>query len=320
MLPLPTSQEDIQALIKERDRYRRECDIFKVEKKQLLKENINARRFQYVPAGHFYSPIPDLDDVHHRAESLFAIDRSSVPGINLNEAAQLSLLETFAGYYRDLPFPETQSSGNRYFYLNPAYGYSDAICLYSMLRHVQPRRVIEVGSGYSSCATLDTNERFFQNRLACTFIEPYPQLLESLLLPGDRERLTLLPTPLQTVPVETFQNLQANDILFIDSTHVSKIGSDVNYIFFQLLPSLAAGVYIHFHDIFFPFEYPQAWVMEGRAWNEAYLLKSFLQFNDTFEIVFFNTFLEMFHADKFEELMPLCLKNPGGSIWLKKIK
>ena len=109
-------------------------------------------------------------------------------------------------------------------------------------------------------------------------------------------------------------------ILFIDSTHVSKIGSDVNSLLFDILPKLNRGVYVHFHDVFYPFEYPQEWVYQGLAWNEAYILRAFLQHNDAFKIVFFNTYLELFYREKFENSMPLCLKNPGGSIWLTKTK
>jgi hypothetical protein len=123
----------------------------------------------------------------------------------------------------------------------------------------------------------------------------------------------------QEVGLEKFKALRENDILFIDSSHVSKINSDVNYIFFTILPQLHPGVYIHFHDIFYPFEYPKEWIYEGRAWNEIYLLRAFLQHNAVFKIVFFNTFLEYFHAKRFQEDMPLCLKNPGGSVWLKKV-
>jgi hypothetical protein len=320
MATWPETQEDVRALVEERNRFRRECDILKYEKTVLFKENQNARRFQFVPAGHFYSAIPDLDEVRKKADTLFACKGKDVPGVRLNEEAQLALLAEFAGYYRELTFPETQTPGHRYYYQNPAYGYSDAICLYAMLRHVKPARVMEIGSGYSSCVTLDTNEAFFENRLECTFIEPYPQLLESLITPEDKARVHILPRPLQEIPPAFFQSLQANDILFVDSTHVSKIGSDVNYLFFELLPTLAAGVYLHFHDIFFPFEYPQAWVLEGRTWSEDYLLKAFLQYNDTFEVVFFNNFLAQFHPERFAALMPLCLKNPGGSIWLRKTR
>jgi hypothetical protein len=187
-----------------------------------------------------------------------------------------------------------------------------------MLRHLAPKRLIEVGSGFSSCVTLDVNELFFDHRIACTFIEPYPALLKSLLVPGDLDRCTLIEDRLQDVPVEVFASLGAGDVLFIDSTHVSKVGSDVNRIFFEILPALRPGVYVHFHDIFDPFEDPQDWVYSGRAWTEQYLLRAFLQYNRAFDIVAFNTFLAHFHGDYLRAHMPLCLNNIGGSIWLRR--
>lgn len=99
---------------------------------------------------------------------------------------------------------------------------------------------------------------------------------------------------------------------------VSKTGSDVNYLFFDVLPSLNAGVHIHIHDVFYPFEYPREWVLGGRSWNEQYVLRAFLQFNDAFSISMKNTYLERFHEQRFASKMPLCLKNPGGSIWIRK--
>jgi hypothetical protein len=188
-----------------------------------------------------------------------------------------------------------------------------------MIRYARPRRIIEVGSGYSSCVTLDTNELFFDNRIVCTFVEPYPQRLHMLLRQGDLEHIEILDLSVQRVPLDRFRALEANDILFIDSTHVAKIGSDVNYVFAEILPALRPGVYVHFHDIFYPFEYPKEWIYEGRAWNEAYLLRGFLAFNSAYEIILFNTFLERFHRERFVRRMPLCLKNEGASIWLRRV-
>jgi len=115
-----------------------------------------------------------------------------------------------------------------------------------------------------------------------------------------------------------FDALSSNDILFIDSTHVSKTGSDVNRILFDILPRLSRGVFIHFHDVFYPFEYPKEWVYEGRAWNEDYILRAFLEYNDAFEIVLFGTWLAKFERDLLREMMPMTLENPGGSLWLRK--
>lgn len=165
---------------------------------------------------------------------------------------------------------------------------------------------------------LDTNELLFGGSIETTFIDPYPKLLMSLVKENDKNRIIVIPSRLQDVDPNVFEALQADDILFIDSTHVSKINSDVNHIFFDILPRLSSGVHIHFHDIFFPFEYPMDWIYEGRAWNEAYLLRAFLQFNTRFRVVLMNTFMERFHEPFFQKKMPLCLKNTGGSIWIRK--
>jgi predicted O-methyltransferase YrrM len=276
--------------------------------------------FRFVPAGHYYSPIPSREQIRADAERLSTARPREIPGIDLNEEEQLAVLEQIKVFYRELPFSTSKVPGRRYFFENPAYSYSDAICLYGMIRHVQPRRIIEVGSGYSSCVTLDTNELFFDNRIACTFIEPFPALLHSLMKPDDLARVEIIASPLQKVDVARFRELNENDILFIDSTHVAKLGSDVNYIFSEILPTLRRGVYVHFHDIFYPFEYPAAWLNAGRVWTEAYILRAFLAFNSAYEIVLYNTFLEHFHRSQFEQYMPLCLENEGGSIWLRRIK
>jgi hypothetical protein len=274
--------------------------------------------FRFAPPGHFYSPIPSLDEVKRDEHRLFERERE-LAGIELNEARQLELLRRFRRYYAELPFPEHKTAEHRYFYENEWYSYSDAIFLYCMLRDVLPKRVIEVGSGFSSCVTLDTNERFFQNRIECTFIEPNPERLFALITEEDHGRVEIIQKCVQEVDVSHFLQLEKDDILFVDSSHVSKIGSDVNYLVEEILPSLHTGVYVHFHDVFFPFEYPLNWIYEGRAFNEAYLLRAFLAFNHAFEIVFFNTFLEHFHREEFVRHMPLCLRNEGGSIWLRRV-
>ncbi|MGI9484201.1 MAG: class I SAM-dependent methyltransferase [Hyphomicrobiales bacterium] len=127
--------------------------------------------------------------------------------------------------------------------------------------------MIEIGSGYSSCVMLDTNELFFDNAISMSFVEPYPELLLSLLKSGDEQNIEVHASKLQDTPLEIFAKLDAGDILFIDSSHVSKAFSDVNTIFFEILPNLSAGVYVHFHDIFANFEYPLEWLLQGRAWN-----------------------------------------------------
>ncbi|ACK66071.1 conserved hypothetical protein [Rippkaea orientalis PCC 8801] len=287
--------------------------LLKAEERDIL---MNALGF---PPGHFYSPIPSIEEIKQKQDKIFGNFPQTLPGINLNIEEQLDLLKTFKPYYDEQPFTSHKVEGLRYYFENGFYSYSDAIFLYCMIRYTQPQKIIEIGSGYSSCIMLDTNQLFLNNRASCTFIEPYPDRLFSLVKSENNTQFNLIEKPLQDVDIELFQELSANDILFIDSTHVSKVNSDVNYILFDILPSLKSGVFIHFHDIFYPFEYPKDWIIkEKRAWNEDYILRAFLQYNNAFEMKIFNHFLALFYHDFFQSNMPLCLKNTGGSIWLRK--
>ena len=273
----------------------------------------------WVPPGHFYSPVPALDDVRRDEARIFGPAPAELPAIDLNADGQLALLPRFRELYAELPFARARRPGHRYAFDNPNFSYADAIALYCMIRHARPRRIVEIGSGYSSCAILDTNERFFDHAIACSFIEPYPELLRSLLLPGDEGRIEIAAARLQDVDLGRFAALEANDILFVDSTHVSRVDSDVNRIFFEILPRLAPGVLVHVHDVFYPFEYPREWIYEGRAWNENYVLRAFLQYNRAWQIRFFNNYLARRHPEAFFGALPLARENPGGSIWLARL-
>jgi predicted O-methyltransferase YrrM len=302
----------IAALIAQRDALKADRDALKADRDALLKAA------GFVPPGHFYSPIVSIEEAKSDERRIFADWPRKLAGLDLNEERQLELLAKFEEFYPAIDFPENKSNTHRYYYENPSYSYSDAIMLHCMMRYLRPRRVIEIGSGYSSCAMLDTSEQWLGASVAFTFIEPYPNLLNSLVRPDDLDAVSIFAARLQDVPIEVFLDLDQNDILFIDSTHVSKTGSDVNFALFEILPVLKSGVCIHIHDIFYPFEYPSDWVFAGRSWNEIYALRAFLQFNKAFPIVFMNTFLAHFHKERLASRMPLCMKNTGGSIWLRK--
>jgi hypothetical protein len=273
---------------------------------------------QFAPPGHFYSPLPSLDEVREREQEIFHSYPASIPGVEVRGESQLRLFEELAGFYAEMPFDSEKRAGLRYWFDNLSYPQGDAIFLYSMLRHFRPRRLVEVGSGFSSCVILDTNERFLANATTCTFIDPYPALLLSLLKPEDGQRINVIASKVQRVPDEVFNALAPGDFLIIDSSHVSKIGSDVNDIMFRILPLLQAGVHIHFHDVSYPFEYPSEWIYKGVAWTEVYLLHAFLQYNRVFEIELYTSYLYNFHNALLKERMPRTLENFGGSIWLRK--
>jgi hypothetical protein len=165
---------------------------------------------------------------------------------------------------------------------------------------------------------LDVNDSFLEGEISMTFVEPFPERLLSLMRNNDRTNHLIIEEMLQDVPVDIFQRLEANDFLFLDSSHVAKIGSDVVYFFAEILPSLNRGVIVHVHDIYWPFEYPEEWIFAGRAWNEAYLVRAFLQFNDSFEILAFNSYLALHHEDVMKQCLPRFLPGGGSSLWLRK--
>jgi hypothetical protein len=273
------------------------------------------------PPGHFYSPIVSSKYIIEKENFIFSNKTKKIIQVEMNEEYQLDLLEKVKVFYNSIPFNENKKDGLRYYFENQYYSYSDAIFLHLFLRFFKPKKLIEVGSGFSSAVTLDTNDLFFNNQIKCTFIEPNPQRLYSILKENEKQSTEIFVKEVQEIPLAKFSELDENDILFIDSSHISKAGSDLNYILFDILPSLKKGVIIHFHDIYFPFEYPKEMLIndDGFGSNEAYLLRAFLMYNNSFEIISFNTFLQQFHRNWFEQNMPLCLKNLGGSIWLRKI-
>ncbi len=302
-------------LVKQRDEYRRLAKY--LEKKYYKANHLYAHfKTQFAP-GHFYSPYPNLKDIAERKDTIFNRRKQKIEGIDIREHQQLQLLKKISKFYKRFPYQAKRTKKLRYFLGLHAYSYTDGLILFCMLLYLKPKKIIEIGSGYSSALMLDTKQ-LFMNNLKLSFIEPYPELLLKLTKSGDKRNYQLIDKPLHEVDPAIFANLDAGDILFIDSTHVAKPGSDVNQIYFKILPSLQKGVIIHIHDVFYPFEYPIEWIMETRAWNEDYLLRAFLYNNKDYKILLFNDFLNVHHKKLLDELMPLSAKNGGGSLWLQK--
>ena len=272
--------------------------------------------FSYFLPGQYYSPIPSLKEVRRDEQRIFHESRT-IKGVDLNLEGQVQLLSRLKEYFGEFPFCSGKSQRLRFFLDNPNFGGADAVFLYAMMRYLKPRKIVEIGSGYSSSLMLDINELFFNGDIQFTFIEPHPELLRATLAQGDEKKVEIIPDRVQDISLEKFASLDDGDILFVDSSHVSKVGSDVNALFFEILPSLRRGVYVHIHDIFFPFEYPSEWVYEGRAWNEVYLLRAFLQYNTAFRIVLFNALIAKIHEEDLQRELPTELDRAGG-IWMVK--
>ena len=227
-------------------------------------------------------------------------------------------MERIAALIADEPFAAEPAPDRRFYVSNPAFGIADASMLHGILRLQRPSRIVEIGSGYSSALVLDVVERHLPGTTV-TFVEPYTDLLRSLMQPGDDDRCRIIEQRAQDLPLEVLEELGDGDVLLLDSTHVVRTGSDVCRLVLEVLPALAPGVVVHIHDIFWPFELPRAWVEEGRQWAECYLVRAFLTGNRDWEIVLFNDYLGRYHVPFFQRVLPQFLANPGGSLWIRRV-
>ena len=290
-----------------------------------LKQLVSSRRFRetkfvraHNPPGHFFSPVVDPDEVRDYVTAERRAGPDDLPGI----VFPLDEMEAFWQRNRDFiaatPFTEDASPGNRYFYRGGPYAYGDAITLRAMVGHHRPRRMIEIGSGFSSACALDAAGHAGLTDFHLTCIEPYPGRLRGILRPGDEGSvLTLHERGVQGMPLDLFRSLEVNDIMFIDSTHVMKTGSDVHYELFHILPVLRPGVVIHVHDCRFPLEYSDIQIFQKNySWNEAYAVRALLMYSTRFRVIFSGSLFARERRDMVEEVQPLYLRNPGSALWL----
>lgn len=272
------------------------------------------------PKGHFYSSVhckEDLaifDQVAERERNTF---KETLP--NFSDAKMIREFNRIKKYFKEFKYPQKDDGKSRFYVKNVSLSLMDELVLFAMIREKKPKKIIEIGSGFSSGLMMEINEKFFKNKIDITFIEPYTYLLKSRMKEGDEKRYKIIEKGVQFVPLEIFQKLESGDMLFIDSTHVSKFNSDVNYEIFHILPKLKPGVIIHFHDILDGFEYPINWLNEGWAWNEQYLLRAFLMNNNEYQILLMTNYL----TNRYQHLLEKSYdKNIlyGGQLWLQKNK
>jgi len=279
--------------------------------------------------GHYYSPVADVDDLAERQADIWA--EKKLPGIDLNEEAQREFMTYLLKNESSFGVPWEMEPPKRYYGNSPSYQYVDGIVLHAMMAKHAPRTVIEVGSGSSSACMIDASETHGL-KTKFVFIEPEPQYcLDKVLKKEDYKNagVTLIREKVQKVLPEEFKILEKNDILFIDSSHVSKPGSDVNYLLTEILPTLNKGVIIHFHDIYYPFEYTKEYLLELKLlWSEVYSLHNFLLFNSSFKILFFSDYMRLKIAKdpSFASNFPQAGASPfyshpvrSKSIWIQRI-
>jgi tRNA (mo5U34)-methyltransferase len=273
------------------------------------------------PLDHFYSPVPDNRALRHEParSRVWPPSPRPTPGIDWREDDQESLLRDHLGRQPELVFPDRSTGDPRDYHTgSEMFSRLDAWMLQGILRHFQPRRMIEVGCGWSSLVTARVNREYLGGSLDFTCIEPYPP---DFLEPGVEGISRLLSHPVQDIPIETFLELQDGDVLFIDSSHTVKTGGDVTFLVEDVIPRLSPGVVVHFHDMFLPRDYPEDWVFSGRAWNEQYLVRSFLAFNSAFQILLSIGWLSHFRKSLLKEVLPNYpdgYPDGGGSLWIRR--
>lgn len=267
--------------------------------------------------GHYYSPLSSLEErrrfVQGRSHALDALR-----GLDLRTEEQLALVDQLGRYGRDLAWLGVVGGSQRYQPGNEWFPVADALLYAAILRHFSPHRVIEIGCGQSSAVAVEVNDRYLGWSIELTFVDPEPQRLRSALRPGDLERVSVHAIRVQDVDEETFKSLASGDILFVDSSHVARAGSDVLRILFDLVPNVAPGVIVHFHDVDYPFEYRDEFQLAGNCWTELYLLRAFLMFNPQFEVIAFSDFLGQEHRQAVVAALPGFDTDRGSSLWIRR--
>ncbi len=264
---------------------------------------------------HYSQPIPDTRTLGPR---LWA-SPSAMVGLQLQEDKQLALLgelERFRHEYEAL-HDRPQTIAPNYRYVNEFFEAVDAEVLFAFVRLRRPRQILEIGSGSSTMIARAALRRNAAEgaKGAITCFDPHSNLQDDDLITVERKAA-------QQISFDRISSLERNDILFIDSSHIAEIGSDVVFEILELVPRVAPGVHVHLHDIFLPFEYPRDWVVDQLYfWNEQYLLQSFLAFNREFEVLWGGAYMAAQHPERVERAFPQFV--PGttrpGSFWFRRV-
>ncbi|MCW2240869.1 class I SAM-dependent methyltransferase [Azospirillum canadense] len=268
---------------------------------------------------HFYSPIPSINEID---KTVYDRRYDTIPGLEISRERHLDTLALLSAYAHEMADFPADYNGDEpvYFWNNTAFSYGDAVLYYCLIRHLKPARIIEIGSGFSTFLAAQALSRNGFGEMVC--VEPYPMPKLLKLVERSAGVVRLVESKVQDADPTIFAALAANDILFIDSSHVSKVGSDVNHEVFTILPKVSTGVWCHVHDIFFPWDYAREWVERHQIfWNEQYLIMAFLAFNNSFQIEIANQFVD-------RELQGECARLfagtgrsvfGGSSLWFRRV-
>ena len=290
-----------------------------------FQRSLEEAGYQVARDEDYYSPLPSVARL--RTNVARWNRPSALHGVEYDLAAMKSALaELLARYLEEFltypPYAEVRQMG-----FGVGYTAVDALTLYMMIRHLKPQRYIEVGSGVSTfyCSLAAQRNASEGHPLQITCIEPYP--FEKLsTIPG----IQVLPQKVEDVDISLFQQLQENDVLFIDSSHILRVDGDVPFLYLEVLPVLNVGVVTHIHDIPYPYNFPyppEHWIFGQewpKFWNEPMVLQAFLAFNKNFKITLSTPLIRYFDEAFLKKSIPIyesVAQNPNtfSSIWLRRI-
>jgi len=276
------------------------------------REKIQRMGVNVVPCN-FYSSTPSVKEI----ESSFEYTCDDPPYLNeriFHETEFRLTLEKLIEFSVEFnPLVDgDEGKCKSYFWKNSQFSFSDAMSYYCFVRLLRPSNIVEIGSGFSTLVALDAIEQNGTGQLCC--IEPYPREF----LKNDN-RINLRCINAQEIQVEFLNDtLKDGDILFIDSTHTVKSGSDCLHIYLRLLPEIRRNIFVHVHDVFLPFGLPKEWLLNHHIyWTEQYLLLAFLMDNPKASLVYGSAFNGLRYPELMETFMGGKCTVGGGSVWFK---
>lgn len=274
--------------------------------------NLSEKHGIHITPVNFYEPIPDLRNL---PDEIFS-KKPHYPELDFNIEKQKNLVKMLGSFSPEISEIRNRlETINKYDFKNYPFSFDsmDGLIYYSLIRKYKPKKIIEIGSGYSTIIASEAAKK--NNSTSITSIEPFPRKFLKQELPN----LDLIEKKIQQVPLEYFNKLEKNDILFIDSSHISAIGSDVNYLFLHVIPELKPGVIIHVHDCAIPYEYGKGQIVNNRRnWNELYLVWAFLLGNKNYEILLANNYFFRNYKEIMINTYPTLERKSQSSLWIQK--
>ena len=277
-----------------------------------VREQIENYGVKVLPIN-FYSNTPSFEDIrtsfeYNEADAPYLSERVFDPGILKRTLAEIT--QYCSEFNPVLDGDETHCQS--FFWKNPQFSYSDAMAYYCFVRKLKPKTIIEIGSGFSSLIAIEALKRNEYGKLIC--IEPFPRpFLDT------NTWISLVKQKAQELTAEYLNDtLQDGDILFIDSTHTVKTGSDCLHIYLRLLPSIQRNIHVHVHDVFLPFGMPKQWLQDNQTfWTEQYLLLALITDNPRARVCYGSAYHHAFNKELLDRMMNNKYPSGGGSFWFE---